>query len=114
MHFDASSVDLTNPAHVSRVREAFATANRLHLPIVAHLQSETGYGAPQARTFLREIMPAAPDVPVTINHLWGGGGYRAGVPEALVVFAEAVQRSDPRVANLRFDLAQASMMAPRN
>lgn len=113
LHFDASSVDLTNPAHIASVRHAFATANRLGLPIVAHLQSETGYGARQARTFLREIMPDAPDVPVTVNHLWGGGGYRARAPEALAVFAEAVQRGDPGTGNLWFDLAQASIMAPR-
>ena len=114
LHFDASRVDLANLDHVARVRQAFATANRLGLPIVAHLQSETGYGAPQARTFLGEIMPAAPDVPVTVNHLWGGGAYRNGAPEALEVFAEAFRRSDPAVGNLWFDLAQASMMALEN
>ncbi len=114
VHFDASGVDLTNPAHVASVRRAFATANRLSLPIVAHLQSEQGYGAQQAHTFLREILPAAPAVPVTINHLWGGGGYRAGAPEALAVFADAVQRGDPATRNLWFDLAQVSMVAISN
>ncbi len=114
LHFDASGVDLGNPAHVAGVRQAFATANRLRLPIVAHLQSEKGYGAAQARTFLSDIMPAAPDVPVTINHLWGGGAYRAGAPEALGVFADAIQRGDPATRNLWFDLAQASMMALSN
>jgi predicted TIM-barrel fold metal-dependent hydrolase len=114
LHFDASGVDLTNPAHVASVRRAFATANRLGLPIVAHLQSEKGYGAPQARTFLGEILPEASAVPVTVNHLWGGGGYRAGAPEALAVFAEAVQRKDSATGNLWFDLAQVSMTALSN
>jgi hypothetical protein len=78
---------------------------------VAHLQSEAGpYGGAQARTFLTEILPAAPDVPVTVNHLWGGGLYGGGPADALAVFAEAVQRGDPATANLWFDLAQAPMM----
>jgi predicted TIM-barrel fold metal-dependent hydrolase len=114
VHFDASGVDVTNPDHVASVRRAFATANRLRLPIVAHLQSEAGpYGGEQARIFMSEIVTAAPDVPVTVNHLWGGGLYGRGPAEALAVFAEAFQKqSAPR--NLWFDLAQASMMVRRH
>ena len=115
VHFDASGVDFTNREHVASVRRAFATANRLRLPVVAHLQSEAGpYGAQQARTFLSEIMPEAPDVPVTVNHLWGGGLYGQGAAEALSVFAESVQRGDRATSNLRFDLAQTSMMVPKH
>jgi predicted TIM-barrel fold metal-dependent hydrolase len=111
VHFDASGVDVTNPDHVVRVRRAFAAANRLGLPIVAHLQSEAGpYGGRQARIFLSEIMTEAPDVPVTVNHLWGGGLYGRGPADALAVFAEAFRRKDPATSNLWFDLAQASMM----
>lgn len=106
LHFNASEVDFANPQHVASVRQAFATANRLRLPIVAHLQSRTGYGASQARTFLDEILPEAPDVPVIVNHLWGGGAYS---DEALKVFAEAFQRGDPKIGNLWFDLAQVPM-----
>jgi predicted TIM-barrel fold metal-dependent hydrolase len=115
VHFDASDVDLTNPAHVASVRQAFATANRVRLPIVAHLQSEAGpYGGDQARTFLSEIMPEAPDVPVTVNHLWGGGLYGRGPADALSEFAEAFQRNDRSTSNLWFDLAQASMMVRKD
>ena len=87
LHFDGSGVDLGNPAHVASVRQVFAIANRLRLPIIAHLQSEAGYGGPQARTFLGEVMPEAPGVPVTVNHLWGGGRYGPEAAEALAVFA---------------------------
>ena len=111
LHFDASSVDLGNPAHVASVRHAFATANRLRLPIVAHLATRAGYGGREARTFLNEIMPEAPGVPVTVNHLWGGGGYGRGPADALTVFAEAFQRRESSVANLWFDVAQISMVA---
>jgi predicted TIM-barrel fold metal-dependent hydrolase len=111
LHFDGSGVDLANPAHAAAVRHAFATANRLRLPIIAHLQSEAGFGGPQARTFLGEVMPEAPGVPVTVNHLWGGGRYGPEAAEALAVFAAAFQRRDPRTGNLWFDVAQISMAA---
>jgi predicted TIM-barrel fold metal-dependent hydrolase len=115
VHFDASGVDVTNPEHVASVRRAFAAANRLRLPIVAHLQSEAGpYGGDQARIFLTEIMTEAPDVPVTVNHLWGGGLYGRGPAEALAVFAEAFQRGDRSTSNLWLDLAQASMMVRKH
>ena len=106
LHFTASGVDFANPQHVASVRQAFATANRVRLPIVVHLQSRNGYGGSQARTFLDEILPEAPAVPVVVNHLWGGGAYSA---EALKVFAEAFQRRDPKIGNLWFDLAQVPM-----
>jgi predicted TIM-barrel fold metal-dependent hydrolase len=115
VHFDASGIDVLDPAHVAAVRQAFATANRLRLPIVAHLQSEAGtYGEEAARIFLTQIAPAAPDVPITVNHLWGGGLYNEASTRALTVFAEAFQRRDPMTANLWFDLAQASMMVSRH
>jgi predicted TIM-barrel fold metal-dependent hydrolase len=115
IHFDASGVDVRNPEHVASVRLAFATANRLRLPIVAHLQSEAGpYDGPQARTFLQEIMPAAPDVPVTINHLWGGSPYGSRPANALAEFADAFRRGDVSTRNLWLDLAQASLMVRKH
>jgi predicted TIM-barrel fold metal-dependent hydrolase len=113
IHFDASGIDYGNPSHVVSVRNAFATANKVRLPVVVHLQTEAGYGKRQARAFLDEILPAAPDIPVTINHLIGGGGFRNGGAEALEVFADAVVRKDPAVANLWFDLAQISMVVSK-
>lgn len=111
MHFDASGVDFANAAHVASVRRAFETANRVKLPVIAHIQTETGYGAAQARTFLNEMLPAAPDIPVTVNHLWGGGIYAGDGAAALTELAAAVQRGDAQTKNLWFDVAQAAQMA---
>ena len=114
MHFDAAGVALSDPAHVAGVRQAFATANRLRFPIIVHLQSEAGYGKREARIFLDEILPEAPAVPVTINHLWGGGVYAGAGADALQVFADAVEAKDASTGNLWFDVAQASMMVSRD
>jgi predicted TIM-barrel fold metal-dependent hydrolase len=53
-------------------------------------------------------------VPVTVNHLWGGGLYGRGPAEALSVFAEAFQRHGRETGNLWLDLAQASMMVRKH
>lgn len=111
LHFDASGVDLQDPAHLARVQAVFAAANRLAMPLVVHLQRGESYGAAQATTFLTAVLPSAPDVPVTLNHLWGGGRYHDGARAALQALAEAVERRAPGTERLRFDIAQASMIA---
>lgn len=111
LHFDGSSVDLRKPDHLNGAKAAFAAANRLGLPIFVHLQG-TGYGAEYASVFLRQVLPLAPRETVTINHLWGGGGYDANAAAALKVLADAVSTGLPATRKLYFDLAQVGMAAP--
>ena len=56
-------------------------------------------------TFLNEILPEAPDVPIQIAHL-GGSGPRLdpGTMEAMVVLAEAAAKGDSRTRNVYFDI----------
>lgn len=102
LHFGTSRVDLGNPAHVAKVRRVLAAANRLRLPVVVHVRNGPAYGAEHARAFL-DLLTAAPDVPVTIAHLWGGESFS---DEALGAYAEAVAARDPRTRNLFFDVAE--------
>jgi predicted TIM-barrel fold metal-dependent hydrolase len=109
LHFGNSDVDLDDPARVAQVRKVFDAANRYHMPIVAHmhtsLDKHRNYGAREARVFLDELLPAAPDVPVQIAHLAGAGGFDDATDAALGVFAEAIARHDGRVKHLWFDAA---------
>jgi predicted TIM-barrel fold metal-dependent hydrolase len=104
LHFGNSEVDVKNPEHVEKVRRVFAAANKRRLAIVAHLWTmDRTYGREHAEIFLRELLPAAPDIPVQIAHFAGGGpGY---TDEALEVFANAITANDPRTKNLYFDIA---------
>jgi uncharacterized protein len=102
LHFRSSGVDVLNPEHLEKVRLVFRAANELGLAIVAHINTRP-YGREQAEVFLKELLPAAPDVPVQIAHLWGGNEF---VPAALTVFADAVAARDPRAKNLYFDLTE--------
>jgi predicted TIM-barrel fold metal-dependent hydrolase len=108
LHFANSQVDLLNPDHVRRVREVFAAANRARLPIVVHARTGDDYGAAQARVFVDKLLPAAPDIPVTIAHLWGGANFSA---DALAVYAEAVAAHRPATRRLYFDVTDAAYVA---
>lgn len=109
LHFGASAVDLLNPAHVAKVRAVVAEANRLRLPLVVHVRADyTKYGAPHAHVLLDHIVSAAPDVPFTIAHLWGGEAFS---DDALAVYAHAVASHDPHTRSLYFDIAELAMVA---
>jgi len=103
LHFGNSKVDLLKPEHVARMREIFRAANARHLAIVAHLWTGPEYGAEQAKVFLAQLLPEAPDIVVQIAHFAGGGpGY---TDSALGVYADAIAAHDPRTKNLYFDIA---------
>lgn len=107
LHFGNSDVDLDNLQNVAQVRRMVEAANRNRMAIVVHMRTSVDlrrrYGADAARVFLTELLPAAPDVPVQIAHLAGGGGYDAATDSALSVFTDAITRHDPRMKNVWFD-----------
>ncbi|HET9439597.1 MAG TPA: amidohydrolase family protein [Longimicrobiales bacterium] len=107
LHFGNSDVDLDNPENVAQVRKVFEAANARMMAIVVHMRTSLDmrreYGAGQARVFVNEILPAAPDVPVQIAHLAGSGGYEAATDSALSVFADAIAKDDARMRNVWFD-----------
>lgn len=109
LHFANSRVDYHNREHVARLKKLFALANEHRMAIVAHMRTSISakipYGAEEARVFLNELVPAAPDVPIQIAHLAGAGGYADPlVDEALSVFVDAIAKNDPRTKNLYFDV----------
>ena len=108
LHFGNSDVDLDNAENVARVRTVFAAANNYQMAIAVHMRTSIdnrrGYGADEARVFLNELLPAAPDVPIQIAHLAGAGGYEADVDSALGVLVDAIRNQDRRVKNVWFDV----------
>ena len=111
LHFGNSDVQLELPEHAARLKEVFAAANARKMAIVVHLRASVSkqrpYGAAQARVFLDELLPAAPDVTVQVAHLAGTGpGYDdAPADAALAVLADAVAANDARTRRLWFDVA---------
>jgi predicted TIM-barrel fold metal-dependent hydrolase len=111
LHVGNSDVQMDDPAHVARLRQVFAAANAHGMAITIHLRASIGkkrpYGAAQARIFLDQVLPAAPDVVVQIAHFAGSGpGYDdRSAHAAMAVLAEAIQNHDPHANNLWFDVA---------
>jgi predicted TIM-barrel fold metal-dependent hydrolase len=85
------------------------------MPIVAHIHASVNkkrpYGRAEALIILNELLPSAPDVPVQIAHLAGAGAYDNATDSAAAVFAEAIQRHDPRVARLYVDASGIGISA---
>jgi predicted TIM-barrel fold metal-dependent hydrolase len=109
LHFANSVVDYHNPQHIERLRQVFRAANESRMPIVVHMRSSLSrrlpYGRDEARIFLTDILPAAPDVPIQVAHLGGAGGYADPlVDHALSVFVDAIASGDPRAKQLYFDV----------
>jgi uncharacterized protein len=109
LHFGNSVVDYHNLEHIERLRQVFRAANGYRMPIAVHMRAsisrKMAYGRDEARIFLSDIMPLAPDIPVQIAHLAGAGGYGDPlVDQALSVFVEAVVSGDSRTKHLYFDV----------
>ena len=111
LHLGNSDVLVDNPEHVAQLRRVFKAANDHHMAIAVHMRASISrkrpYGAQQARIFVEEVLPAAPDVVVQIAHLAGSGpGYQDPAAEnAMQFLAEAVRRGDPRMKNVWFDIS---------
>jgi predicted TIM-barrel fold metal-dependent hydrolase len=109
LHFGNSDVNVDTPDHLARVRRVFRAANEHHMAIVVHMHAnidhQRPYGAKEARIFLEQLLPEAPDVVIQIAHLAGGGGYDDPATDAaLSVFVKAIERKDPRMKNVYFDV----------
>jgi predicted TIM-barrel fold metal-dependent hydrolase len=110
LHFGNSDVDLDNPEHVTQLRRVFRAANNLGMALVIHMRPSVTkrrpYGPKQAQTFLDELLSAAPDVPIQVAHLTGGGTYdEPSTDEVLSVFIKAIASHDSRMAHVYFDIS---------
>jgi uncharacterized protein len=110
LHFGNSDVMLDNPVHVAKLREVFRAANAAGMAIVVHMRSsvtrQRPYGAAQARAFLDDVLPSAPDVTVQVAHMAGAGGYAdPAVDEALGVFVDAFARNDARLRHVYIEVS---------
>lgn len=108
LHLQMSGVDLHKAADVEKVREVFAAADKLGLPITVHAQTAAAYDAAAAQAFVDRILPAAQHVTIIIAHLWGGGPF---APKPLEVYVDAVSRQAAGTKNLYFDVAEAALVA---
>ena len=106
LHLANSRVDLGDTSDVRKLHSVFAAANAARLPLLVHLRSRKApFGARDAHIFIKDVLSAAPDVPVQIAHLAGWGSYDQGNDEALGECIRAMSSGEVDRTRLYFDLA---------
>jgi predicted TIM-barrel fold metal-dependent hydrolase len=107
LHFGNSFVEYHRPEHIEQVKQIFRAANGYGMAIVVHMRANTSQkmGSEEALIFLNELLPAAPDVTVQIAHMGGSGGVDPEIfGGGLDVFVDAIDKRDPRMKNVWFDV----------
>jgi predicted TIM-barrel fold metal-dependent hydrolase len=108
VHLGNAGITLRDAAHLARIQQLFALAQRRRASVLIHMRARggTNYGAEDAQIFLRDVMSQAPDIDIVVAHLGASSpGYAAQNDEVMAVFADAAQRKDPRVTNLYVDVS---------
>jgi predicted TIM-barrel fold metal-dependent hydrolase len=108
VHLGNAGITLRDIAHLARIQQLFALAQRHGAPVLVHMRARggTNYGAEDARILLEKVVPVAPDIEIVVAHLGASGpGYSDQHDEVMAVFAAAAEHHDPRMANLYFDVS---------
>jgi predicted TIM-barrel fold metal-dependent hydrolase len=108
IHLGNAGITLRDPAHLARMQELFALAQRRRAPVLIHMRARggTNYGAEDAHIFLDKIVSTAPEIEVVIAHFGASGpGYPPQNDEVMAVFGAAAERKDPRMRNVYFDIS---------
>lgn len=108
VHMGNGGVTLRDPAHLARMRELFALAQRRSAPVLLHMRARGGanFGAEDARLLLDQVLPVAPGIEIVVAHLGGSGpGYPPQNDEVLAAFAAAAESRNPHMRNVYFDVA---------
>lgn len=116
LHLGNSIFNYHDASEVSQLRRVFEAANSHRMAITVHMRASISkkmpYGREEARVFLEQILPAAPDVVVQIAHLAGAGGYADPLADdALMVFIDAIRKGDRRTKLLWFDVTGVAGLA---
>lgn len=89
------------------MKKVFRAANRNRMALLVHAHADVNlhrpYGASQARVFLTQLLPEAPDVIVVLAHMAGAGSFETATQEAAAVYGDSLTRQDTGVRNLYFD-----------
>ena len=112
LHLANAQFNFDDQTQIHELRDVFAAANRLRMPILIHLRSAAVWNAKRSvQIFMDQVLPSAPDIPVQVAHLGGWGGYDRTTDDSLSTFASACVARPGRCRHLYFDIA-AVVLAP--
>lgn len=106
IHLANSGFDFRDSSHVRRLAEVFRAANQQSIPIIIHLYNgQEDYGGADAEIFIDEVLPMAPDVPIQVAHMGGGGSFDDSTAAVVDAFATAIDQQPDRMERVVFDLS---------
>ncbi|MHB1329553.1 MAG: amidohydrolase family protein [Gemmatimonadales bacterium] len=108
IHLGNSGITLRDAAHLARIQQLFALAERRRAPVLIHMRARggTNFGALDAEVFLKDVVSQSPGIEIIVAHLGATSpGYPQQNDEVMAVFAAAAERNAPEMANLYIDVA---------
>jgi uncharacterized protein len=112
LHLANAQFKFNDPVQIQSLRDVFAAADRLHMPILIHLRSDEVWdGKRSVQIFLDQVLPAAPNIDVQVAHVGGWGGYDRITDDAFSAFADACTARPSRCNRLYFDLSAVVLSA---
>jgi predicted TIM-barrel fold metal-dependent hydrolase len=106
-HMGNGGLTLRDTSHLRRMQDVFRLAQRLGRPVLVHMRARGGanYDGQDARLFLSQVIPVAPDIEIVVAHLgYSGPGY-PDADSVMAAFGDAAERNDPSMRNVYFDVA---------
>lgn len=114
LHLASSQVDLREPAHLARLAEIAAFAERSNLPILLHVDPQRrGHTVAHVRALAEQMFAPFPHLLVVIAHLGGSGGYGSWTRSVFVTLRDwrrDAERDGSR-RNLYFELSAVVLEA---
>jgi predicted TIM-barrel fold metal-dependent hydrolase len=96
IHLANAGINLEKPDHRAQLRNFVAAVNRTGLALIVHIRPIGSYTRADADNFIKEILPAAPDITIQIAHA-------ANSTDGLTAFADAIKAGNPAVRKVIFD-----------
>ncbi len=112
LHLPACEIDLLDPEHVKKLKQAMAWAVEHRIPVLVHIMTvDEDAAREKAHMFWNDVMKYHADVGLIVAHLGGAGGYN-DISRAVLEEYEAACQSNARlrVGDTRFDLSGAVIL----
>ncbi len=93
LHLASSGVDLREADHLASVTELLAYADANGLFVLLHLDPQRrGTESTDIETFIEKVLEPYPELPISIAHLGGSGGYGAWTRTVFLTLVEWLER----------------------
>jgi len=111
LHFNASQVYLTEPAHLEKVIPVFKLAAQSKLPILLHFDnSHPKFGETDVEILVDSILRDLPPVKLTIAHFGTSGGFNQKTKNVLDTFILLFSKSEIlRKHTILFDISGVAL-----